>query len=63
LENFRLPGDVAASKRYWKEDVINPPVEVSADGRITQSDAPGIGYDVKEELLEKLTVRTEAFSA
>jgi L-alanine-DL-glutamate epimerase-like enolase superfamily enzyme len=36
---------------------------VSADGRITQSDAPGIGYDVKEELLEKLTVRTEAFSA
>jgi o-succinylbenzoate synthase len=26
LENFRLPGDVSASKRYWKEDIINPEV-------------------------------------
>ena len=26
LENFRLPGDVSASKRYWKEDIIEPEV-------------------------------------
>ena len=24
LENFSLPGDVSASKRYWKEDIIDP---------------------------------------
>jgi len=32
LPNFVLPGDVSASKRYWAEDVIDPPVEVAADG-------------------------------
>jgi o-succinylbenzoate synthase len=63
LENFTLPGDVAASKRYWKEDIIDPPVEVSTDGRIAQRAAPGIGHEVKQKLLEELTVRSEAFSA
>jgi O-succinylbenzoate synthase len=61
LENFSLPGDVAASKRYWAEDVIDPPVEVSADGRIMQRSEPGIGCSVKDELLERLTVRKVSF--
>ncbi len=34
LENFSLPGDVSASKRYWKEDIIDPEVEVSPQGMI-----------------------------
>src|SRR6202047_3292673 len=29
LENFSLPGDLAASRRYWQEDVIDPEVEVT----------------------------------
>ena len=32
LENFRLPGDVSASKRYWKEDIIDPEVEGYSPG-------------------------------
>jgi O-succinylbenzoate synthase len=63
LENFSLPGDVSASKRYWEEDIIEPPVEVSGEGQITQRDAPGIGYSVKENLIERLTVRAQVFSA
>jgi O-succinylbenzoate synthase len=63
LENFSLPGDVSASKRYWTEDIVDPPVEVSADGQISQSNAPGIGYAVKEDLIERLTVRSQVFSA
>ncbi len=63
LENFKLPGDVSASKRYWKEDIIEPEVEVSTDGIISVSDAPGTGYRVKEELIERLTVRKETFAA
>jgi O-succinylbenzoate synthase len=59
LENFRLPGDVSASKRYWKEDVIEPEVEVSKDGLIGIRDEPGTGYRVREDLIEKLTVRKE----
>lgn len=63
LENFSLPGDVAASKRYWQEDIIEPAVEVSPDGRIEQTDASGIGYSVKEDLIGRLTVRSQVFSA
>ena len=63
LENFRLPGDVSASKRYWKEDIIEPEVEVSSDGMIAISDQPGTGYQVKPDLIEKLTVRKETLRA
>src|SRR5262249_42575926 len=52
LENFSLPGDVSASSRYWAEDIIQPQVEVSQDGQITQSNEPGIGYSVKEDLID-----------
>src|SRR5450631_1488137 len=63
LENFRLPGDVSASKRYWKEDIIDPEVEVSPQGMIAIRDQPGTGYRVKEDLIEKLTVRRETLRA
>ena len=63
LENFRLPGDVSASKRYWKEDIIEPEVEVSPQGTIPVSDQPGTGYRVREDLIEKLTPRKETLRA
>lgn len=59
LENFTLPGDVAASKRYWAEDIIDPEVEVTPKGTIKVPSGPGIGYQVKLERVEKLTVRRE----
>jgi O-succinylbenzoate synthase len=62
LENFRLPGDVSASKRYWKEDIVEPEVEVTKDGFIPVSDAVGTGYRMREDLIEKLTVRKEVIA-
>ncbi len=63
LENFRLPGDVSASARYWHEDIIEPEVTVSPEGEILVSDAPGRGYQVRDDLIEQLTVRKEAIRA
>ncbi len=63
LSNFRLPGDVSASQRYWKEDIIEPEVQVSTRGTITVSGTPGTGYRVKEDLIEKLTVRKQELRA
>jgi O-succinylbenzoate synthase len=57
LENYSLPGDVSASKRYWAEDIIEPEVTVSAAGEIAISDAPGRGFEVRTDLVERLTVR------
>ena len=57
LENFRLPGDVSASKRYWHRDVIDPPVTVSSSGTIPASDLPGLGYRLDLERIEAITER------
>jgi O-succinylbenzoate synthase len=59
LPNFKLPGDVSASKRYWKEDIVEPEVEVSPRGTIAVSDKAGRGYDLRPELIRRLTVRAE----
>ena len=59
LPNFTLPGDVSASKRYWSEDVIEPEVTVTMDGTIKVPQGPGIGFEPKVKLIEKLTVRKE----
>jgi O-succinylbenzoate synthase len=59
LDNFSLPGDVSASKRYWKADIIEPEVEVTPQGMIAIRNEPGTGYRVREDLIEKLTQRKE----
>jgi len=58
LEGFTLPGDVSASKRYWDEDIIEPEVEVTSKGAIHVPKAPGLGYLVRRDRIEQLTVRT-----
>lgn len=59
LANFKLPGDVSASKRYWAEDIIEPEIEVSRKGMIAVSNEAGLGYAIKTDLIDKLTVRKE----
>jgi o-succinylbenzoate synthase len=58
LPNFSLPGDVSASKRYWAEDIVEPEIEVSAQGTIAISEKAGTGYEIKKDLIEKLTTRS-----
>ena len=59
LAGFTLPGDVSASSRYWDEDIIEPAVTVSRNGTITAPEKPGIGFEVKMDRIESLTVRKE----
>jgi O-succinylbenzoate synthase len=59
LAGFTLPGDVSASERYWEEDIIDPPVTVSASGTIQAPPGIGIGFQVNEKRVEALTVRRE----
>jgi O-succinylbenzoate synthase len=59
LPNFSLPGDVAASKRYWEEDIIDPEVTVSPQGTIRVPTGPGIGFEPRIDRIDKLTVRKE----
>jgi O-succinylbenzoate synthase len=59
LENFVLPGDVSASRRYWQRDIIVPPVEVSPRGTITASEQPGFGHELDLDYIRQITVREE----
>jgi O-succinylbenzoate synthase len=63
LENFSLPGDVSASARYWAEDIVEPEITVSPAGEIAVPDTPGRGYEVRADLVERLTVRKEKIRA
>lgn len=63
LEGFSLPGDVSASARYWREDIVEPEVTVSPAGEIKIPDSPGRGYEVRADLIEQLTVRKETIRA
>jgi O-succinylbenzoate synthase len=59
LPNFVLPGDVSASKRYWKRDLIQPEVTVSPQGTITVPEEAGFGFAIDHDFLASVTVRQE----
>jgi O-succinylbenzoate synthase len=63
LENFSLPGDVSASARYWREDIVEPEIVVSSAGEIEIPDSPGRSYEVRTDLVDRLTVRKETIRA
>ena len=59
LPNFVLPGDVSASKRYWKQDIIQPAVETTPSGTIAIRDDAGFGYVLDHDFIRSITVREE----
>lgn len=63
LPAFTLPADLGASRRYFREDVIDPEVTVNPDGTVEVPSGPGLGFRVVERIVEKYTVRTATRSA
>ncbi|MGX1192441.1 O-succinylbenzoate synthase [Metabacillus sp. SLBN-84] len=61
LSGFSIPGDISASSRYWKEDIITPEVRVD-QGVIDVPAAAGIGFDIDRTKLEKYRTFKEEFT-
>src|SRR6185295_19044157 len=59
LPGFTLPGDVAASRRYIVPDLIEPSIEVSADGMIEVPPGPGIGVTPVPDRVRRATIHSE----
>lgn len=60
LPNFKLPGDLSPSARYWERDVVTPEWTMDAQGMVpVPHDRPGIGVTVDRDRVNELTVRTE----
>jgi O-succinylbenzoate synthase len=46
---FTLPGDTSETRRYFREDIVEPPVILDREGYIAMPAGPGIGVAVVEE--------------
>ncbi len=57
LPNFILPGDISASNRYYKRDIVEPEFVVDKDGTMEVPTQSGIGVTVNQKALEAVTLR------
>jgi len=63
LPHFTVPGDIAASARYFQPDLIEPPIRVAADGTVAVPTGPGIGVTIVPDRVDRATERRLTKSA
>jgi O-succinylbenzoate synthase len=63
LPGFTMPGDIAASRRYFVPDLIDPPIEVGPDGAVPVPPGAGIGVVPVPDRLRAATIHTERFAS
>lgn len=55
LPNYKFPGDLPASDRYWHQDFITPPITIDSKGMVEVPTKPGIGFDLIPEVVDAFT--------
>ncbi len=58
-EEFRIPGDTSGSDRYFKQDIIDPPVRVTREGYIRVPITKGLGVSVREDMIIMNSLKTD----
>lgn len=61
LPGFTLPGDISASNRYYKADIVDRPFVLNDDSTLSVPEGNGIGVAVDEERLHQITKRRVEF--
>ena len=54
LPNFTITGDVSASERFWRRDIVTEPVRLH-DGHVTVPAGSGSGVSIDHDFLESVT--------
>jgi O-succinylbenzoate synthase len=62
LPGFTLPGDVSGSDKYYRQDLVEPPI-LAPNGAIPVPRAAGLGYTVIEERVAQHTLRELTLTA
>jgi len=62
LPGFTLPGDISASARYFPEDVVDPPFVLNPDSTLSMPTGPGLGVNVREDVIARLTLRQQTYN-
>ncbi len=61
LPGFSKPGDTSSSSRYFEEDVVAPPLE-AVNGLMPVPAGPGIGVEVRRDVLARFTEEETEFA-
>lgn len=62
LPNFKIPGDISSSSRYWDHDIVYPAIKAEK-GKMTVPTKDGIGFQVNRENIKKLRKSIMVFDA
>lgn len=58
LSTFTKPGDTSSSSRYFEEDIVEPPFEAH-EGWMPVPSGPGLGVEIRSDVLNTLTKAVE----
>ncbi|MTA28635.1 MAG: o-succinylbenzoate synthase [Actinobacteria bacterium] len=62
LPNFTITGDVSASERFWKHDIVHDPITLD-HGHVVLRTGPGTGVDLDLPFIDSVTLSTEIVDA
>jgi O-succinylbenzoate synthase len=57
LPGCTLPGDVSGSDKYYREDIVAPPV-LAHNGLVPVPTIPGLGHEPDVERIDRLALRS-----
>lgn len=63
LPGFTLPSDVSGSDKYYRADIVSPPIRARAGTVAVPRDRPGIGLEVDEDMVRAHTLRSKTLRA
>ncbi|MED4072782.1 o-succinylbenzoate synthase [Priestia endophytica] len=61
LPNFKFPGDIPASNRYWEKDFVSPEVVINQNSMIEVPKGEGIGFQPISSLYKEFTYEKKEF--
>ena len=62
MQNFKLPGDISASARYFHQDIALPNFVLNSDSTLDVPHDHGIGVVVDQERLDHACIASKVFS-
>ena len=57
LPGFTIPGDVSGSDKYYRRDIVEPPI-LAVGGAIQVPNRTGLGYHPQQDLIDDRTIRS-----
>ncbi len=61
LPGFTLPGDISASSRFYRSDIVTEPITVD-DGHVRVPTQPGMGFELDHDFLDEITTSSETLT-